>query len=327
MDRPILSIAATEGLKTCRRGHIMNAANTYVRPKDGGTECRQCKVGWLKAWRARQPRRIPRTHCKNGHELVPENLAWTINRGRRIQICRLCRNASSKRNRAWDNDLCRAKRRAKRAGYDLKANALEPFLELEKLKKELRALTNPLEARIQKDSESGCWLWTGHRKSNGYAEVIINGKAQLIHRLFYEKFFGPIIKDQILHHTCATPHCVNPTHLLPTTRREHVLDLHPTTTTALNKAKLILQRMGAGTAKRVITIGRSAATSNARLCENSKSISGPSCQKTIPYLLIAEPDMNSPRIISTSGQTAPRLASPARLQSDSSQTPVLATII
>lgn len=41
-----------------------------------------------------------RTHCPQGHALVPENIKWTKSRGNRARTCRRCFNDKRRRRRA-----------------------------------------------------------------------------------------------------------------------------------------------------------------------------------------------------------------------------------
>lgn len=44
----------------------------------------------------------------------------------------------------------------------------------------------------------------------------------LAHVYAYERLIGPRPRGLDLHHTCENPGCVNPSHLEPLTRSEHV---------------------------------------------------------------------------------------------------------
>lgn len=70
---------------------------------------------------------------------------------------------------------------------------------------------------------SGCWEWTG-RIAHEYGIIqLIGNKREYAHRFLYRVFRGPIQDGLELHHTCHIKHCVNPWHLEPLTRREHIL--------------------------------------------------------------------------------------------------------
>ena len=66
---------------------------------------------------------------------------------------------------------------------------------------------------------SPCWLWTGCRGSNGYGQFIVAGRRKAkAHRFAYELLIGPIPAGLDIDHLCRVRHCVNPSHLEPTTR-------------------------------------------------------------------------------------------------------------
>jgi hypothetical protein len=76
----------------------------------------------------------------------------------------------------------------------------------------------------RRDGEGGCWIWQGATK-NGYAVVSVGGhesRGAYGHRLAYERLVGSIPASAVLHHLCEQPRCVNPAHLEPVTRREHL---------------------------------------------------------------------------------------------------------
>ncbi len=68
-----------------------------------------------------------------------------------------------------------------------------------------------------------CWLWRGALRKNGYAQIKLDGRTQLVHRVAYELAVGPIPKNLTLDHLCRVHHCVNPAHLEPVTVRENTL--------------------------------------------------------------------------------------------------------
>lgn len=71
--------------------------------------------------------------------------------------------------------------------------------------------------------ESGCWLWRGGRRADGYGRIGVNNRSLLAHRWSYEHFMGPIPEGLVLDHLCRVPQCTNPLHLEPVTPRENVL--------------------------------------------------------------------------------------------------------
>jgi hypothetical protein len=66
-----------------------------------------------------------------------------------------------------------------------------------------------------------CWIWTGSHGQR-YGQIRIDGRHFQSHRFAYELLVGPIPKGKELHHKCEVKHCVNPAHLQPVTRIEHM---------------------------------------------------------------------------------------------------------
>lgn len=88
----------------------------------------------------------------------------------------------------------------------------------------MKQLAIPFEDRIEPQierNESGCWLWTGYKYPNGYAVLCWQGKQQLLHRLSYGHFVGPIPEGLVIDHLCRTKNCINPAHLEPVTSGEN----------------------------------------------------------------------------------------------------------
>lgn len=74
-------------------------------------------------------------------------------------------------------------------------------------------------SRIEKVTESGCWLWTAGENGAGYSWF----NRQLGHRYSYNKFVGDIPDGLQLDHLCRVRCCVNPDHLEIVTPRTNVL--------------------------------------------------------------------------------------------------------
>jgi len=72
---------------------------------------------------------------------------------------------------------------------------------------------------IEPIPESGCWLWIGTRRRDGYGVVSIGSRRERFqcraHRLTYTWYVGPIPADLELDHLCRNRACVNPAHLEP----------------------------------------------------------------------------------------------------------------
>lgn len=72
------------------------------------------------------------------------------------------------------------------------------------------------------DSETGCWLWNGHKCRLGYG-FFTDQRAVKAHRFAYQHFRGPIPEGLVLDHLCKIRHCVNPTRLEAVPQKTNVL--------------------------------------------------------------------------------------------------------
>lgn len=73
------------------------------------------------------------------------------------------------------------------------------------------------------DPKTGCWLWAHGTTAAGYGHVNLGGgKWQTAHRQYYERRHGALAPGVSLHHECQVRRCVNPDHLRPMSRSEHV---------------------------------------------------------------------------------------------------------
>jgi hypothetical protein len=71
--------------------------------------------------------------------------------------------------------------------------------------------------------ETGCWIWARSVSGGGYANIRINGKQSVAHRVAYEALRGPIPEGMTLDHLCRVRCCVNPDHMDPVTMQENIL--------------------------------------------------------------------------------------------------------
>jgi len=83
--------------------------------------------------------------------------------------------------------------------------------------------------KYQVDNESGCWLWTGSSRPNSKGVLYprhTNDAGQSIsaHRFSHEIYKGPVDEKYVCH-TCDTPLCVNPDHLVAETHQWNMMDM------------------------------------------------------------------------------------------------------
>ncbi len=82
--------------------------------------------------------------------------------------------------------------------------------------------------KINIDSKTECWVWTGaiFKKPYGsYGQLRMGGRiGKLVkaHRVSYEFFVGKYDSDLELDHLCHNTLCVNPKHLEPVTHTENM---------------------------------------------------------------------------------------------------------
>ena len=77
-------------------------------------------------------------------------------------------------------------------------------------------LPEHIEARIEPEPNSGCWLWTGPSYGKGYGgQRPHHGATQPrgAYRVVYALVRGPIPKGFCIDHLCRVRLCVNPAHL------------------------------------------------------------------------------------------------------------------
>lgn len=81
-------------------------------------------------------------------------------------------------------------------------------------------LPTRIERKIERVTESGCWVWMGCCNSKGYGHCK-GGRSILAHRVVYEMLAGEIPDGLVLDHLCRVTSCVNPSHLEPVTEAEN----------------------------------------------------------------------------------------------------------
>lgn len=71
--------------------------------------------------------------------------------------------------------------------------------------------------------EGACLIWDGAR-GDRYGVVYFDGKSHAVHRVAYERAYGPIPTGKLVCHDCDTPLCVEPLHLFLGTAGQNVWD-------------------------------------------------------------------------------------------------------
>lgn len=72
--------------------------------------------------------------------------------------------------------------------------------------------------------ENGCWIWAkGIRHSYGTVNrKRREGRSSMAHVYYWEEVNGLAPEGMDIHHTCENKLCVNPDHLTPMTRKDHI---------------------------------------------------------------------------------------------------------
>lgn len=90
----------------------------------------------------------------------------------------------------------------------------------------MKPLINSFVERIERITESGCWLWTGGLNASNYGNFCISKQPRymLAHRFSYQHFNGPIPEGLHILHKCDVRCCVNPAHLYAGTNADNIRD-------------------------------------------------------------------------------------------------------
>src|SRR3990167_3892348 len=84
----------------------------------------------------------------------------------------------------------------------------------------------PFEDSYMPEPNTGCWLWTGATRYDGYGTRPWRGKTSAqAHRIAWEVFRGPIPDGLQVLHRCDVRCCVNPDHLFLGTQLDNMRDM------------------------------------------------------------------------------------------------------
>lgn len=94
-----------------------------------------------------------------------------------------------------------------------------------------KVLATPIDrvmSRIERITETGCWIFMGAVNDCGYGIVGKGGRGSgndRAHRITYSHFTGQIPDGMFVCHHCDVPACCNPDHLFIGTNQDNVRDM------------------------------------------------------------------------------------------------------
>jgi len=86
-------------------------------------------------------------------------------------------------------------------------------------------------SRVERITESGCWIWTGRIDRQGYARLSVYHADRghyvptLAHRLSFKAFTKKPIDGLAVCHVCDVPCCINPDHLFAAPQSANIADM------------------------------------------------------------------------------------------------------
>lgn len=77
--------------------------------------------------------------------------------------------------------------------------------------------------KVEINDKNKCWFYLGFKDKDGYGRFKVNGKSIRANRFSYS--LTKVLTDaMVVRHSCDTPSCVNPNHLIAGTQKENIQD-------------------------------------------------------------------------------------------------------
>lgn len=132
-------------------------------------------------------------------------------------------NENSRPGSVFDVELCNRWRSCLLDGRGVPVSQRAAYLGSEKIR---TGMSKHFDERIYPDPNTGCHIWLGKIRRDGYGEYSprIEGKRKffLAHKFAYEKENGSRPENLVLDHLCRNRSCVNPKHLEPVSIKENI---------------------------------------------------------------------------------------------------------